>query len=1072
MPVIIRVISMDPLSSLNGLSDDKKTKEQLIKELTELRKNLEDRKEKKSDTEEELDKIKWIFKKRAVKGREEKKEYRPPYGSLLGLNVSRQIVDAVGENILECIARDYLDLLDTSSAIYEKNGDYALGIFSSGWCRLLDSASRKLCNTDDNAEALRSGKWLCHEACWNEASRISIEKMAPVDIECPGGIRLYAIPIIVEGEAIGSINISYGRPPSDPKKLLEISKKFNIGVEELKKNAASYIDRPGYIIELAKNRLDNSAKLIAEIVKSSRIEKEKEELLHDFNERVKELTALHGTAKLLQLHRPLEETLKEIAAIISPAMQYPDICSVRIIFDDAEYSTPNFFKGPISISSTTLLSNGKKITIEACYPESVRNITICPFLSEEKEMLDSIVEMLVSYIESVMIGEELMKSRELLENAQRMANIGSWEWDLAGDRLYRSKIMDEIFGWENTEDKFTINDMIEAIHPDDRDEFVKAMNETLNVGKPFDIIFRLVRPDGIIRYLHDEGSIYKDEGKPIKFHGIMQDITDQYLAEEGLKRANRHMKALIKCDEALVHANDEKTLLNDICKIIVEVGGYRLAWIGYMENDANKSVKPVASDGYDDNYLKNINVTWADSEKGRGPIGMAIRTGYPYVVKDALTDPSFRPWREEAAKHGYASALGLPLINNGIAFGALAIYSDKKNVFNEDEIALLKELADDLSYGIAALRARKKIDETMLSLKEREARLNSIFRAAPVGIGLVVNRIIKDANDNLCNMLGYSREEMIDMDARLLYPSIEDYVYVGREKYRQIGIRGTGTVETKWKRKDGSIIYVLLSSTPLDLNDLSAGVTFTGLDITERKMAEEALHDAKLQAELYLDLMGHDINNMNQIGIGFLEMALDTISLKEEEKELLQKPLEVLESSTHLIDNVRKLQRIKEGGLKYHDINIGKIMREIIPKYNSIAGREVSIILEERCECHVLANDLLVDVFSNILGNSIKHSIGPLEIKAIIDKVTIRGGEYCKVSIEDNGPGIPDILKEKLFTRFDAGKIKASGRGLGLYLVKSLVEDFCGEVTVKDRISGDYSKGCKIIVTLPLIVNN
>jgi len=126
-----------------------------------------------------------------------------------------------------------------------------------------------------------------------------------------------------------------------------------------------------------------------------------------------------------------------------------------------------------------------------------------------------------------------------------------------------------------------------------------------------------------------------------------------------------------------------------------------------------------------------------------------------------------------------------------------------------------------------------------------ESRLRSIFLAAPVGIGLVVDRIIKDANNRLCGITGYSRDELVGQSARILYPTDADYDYVGSEKYRRIAEKGTGSVETRWRRKDGTIIDVLLSSTPFNPSDLSAGVTFTALDITERKKAEEASLEAK-----------------------------------------------------------------------------------------------------------------------------------------------------------------------------------------------------------------------------------
>jgi PAS domain S-box-containing protein len=131
------------------------------------------------------------------------------------------------------------------------------------------------------------------------------------------------------------------------------------------------------------------------------------------------------------------------------------------------------------------------------------------------------------------------------------------------------------------------------------------------------------------------------------------------------------------------------------------------------------------------------------------------------------------------------------------------------------------------------------------ALREREERLRSIFRAAPIGIGVVRDRVLLEVNHRLCEMTGYTREQMIGESARMLYPDREEFERVGRDKYLQIGEKGTGTVETRWQRKDDAVIDVLLSSTPVDTADLSKGVTFTALDITQRKRAEEALRESE-----------------------------------------------------------------------------------------------------------------------------------------------------------------------------------------------------------------------------------
>jgi len=135
-----------------------------------------------------------------------------------------------------------------------------------------------------------------------------------------------------------------------------------------------------------------------------------------------------------------------------------------------------------------------------------------------------------------------------------------------------------------------------------------------------------------------------------------------------------------------------------------------------------------------------------------------------------------------------------------------------------------------------------------IKLAVSDSKMRSIFRAAPVGIGVVVDRVITQVNDRFCDMLGYNIEELIGKGSDFLYPSKEEFEWVGREKYIQIADKGTGTVETRLKRKDGKVLNILLSSTPMEPEDLSKGVTFTALDITDRKIAAE---EVKKQKEYY-----------------------------------------------------------------------------------------------------------------------------------------------------------------------------------------------------------------------------
>jgi PAS domain S-box-containing protein len=229
--------------------------------------------------------------------------------------------------------------------------------------------------------------------------------------------------------------------------------------------------------------------------------------------------------------------------------------------------------------------------------------------------------------------------------------------------------------------------------------------------------------------------------------GIAQGI-ERKRAEEKLAGLNRTLQTLYQCNQALVRATGEYDLLRSVCQILVDVGGLRMAWVGYREFNEDKTVRPVAQAGHEAGYLGRINITWADTDRGRGPMGTAIRTGTTSWNRDILTDPNMTLWRAEALRRSYASSISLPLMSHGEAFGALALYAKEPDAFTESAIEQYTDLANNLAYGVMALRTREERKRAESEIRQLNASLEK--RVAERTIELVrSNDQLKRAEEQL-----------------------------------------------------------------------------------------------------------------------------------------------------------------------------------------------------------------------------------------------------------------------------------------------------------------------------------
>lgn len=261
----------------------------------------------------------------------------------------------------------------------------------------------------------------------------------------------------------------------------------------------------------------------------------------------------------------------------------------------------------------------------------------------------------------------------------------------------------------------------DLLTPASQEIFAQRFPVFLQQGRLSDVDLDIVRKDGSVLPVRVNATAMTDaNGRFVMSRSVVYDMTAPRHAERVQARLNRALRLLSRCNMALVHSSDENALLQAICRLVVDDGGYRMAWIGYAQDDSARSVRPVAQHGFEDDYLHTAAITWADTERGRGPTGTAIREGSTQVNQNFLSNPHMAPWREAARQHGYQSSIALPLKFGAgpQAGGALMLYAAEPDAFAQDEVHLLEELAADVAFGITNLRMRHEHDRSEVRLRE------------------------------------------------------------------------------------------------------------------------------------------------------------------------------------------------------------------------------------------------------------------------------------------------------------------------------------------------------------------
>jgi PAS domain S-box-containing protein len=361
--------------------------------------------------------------------------------------------------------------------------------------------------------------------------------------------------------------------------------------------------------------------------------------------------------------------------------------------------------------------------------------------------------------------------------------------------------------------------------------------------------------DGTELWIESTVSPLEVDGRVVGGVSVSRDMTAHRAETRRRESAERALRALSTLNRELVRTSDEVTLLGEACRIAVDMAGYRFAWVAYADDDAERTIRPVAWAGSDGGYLRSLRITWADEPRGRGPVGTAIRTGRTDTMRDP-GDPRVDPWRDELGQAGFLSFAALPLSSDERTFGALVVYAAEPDSFSPAELDLLVEMAGDLAYGIVARRTQAAHDRAVDAMRRSEERYRTVVDALAEGVVVQdADGAIVAANPAARAILGW-RTRSASLPARWPVDVIREdgTPFAPRDHPAAVTLR-TGRAKRNvlmgLRRPSGEVRWIAIHTDPLRDGDGSPSVVSSFEDVTHYRTARaEQLFEARLRAAL------------------------------------------------------------------------------------------------------------------------------------------------------------------------------------------------------------------------------
>jgi len=421
---------------------------------------------------------------------------------------------------------------------------------------------------------------------------------------------------------------------------------------------------------------------------------------------------------------------------------------------------------------------------------------------------------------------------------------------------YINGAVHEIYGFDHIDIENDADKIFSLIHFDDIAYVKQSISKAMSELVPLKCQYRYMHPQkekGLMWHQMHSLPVIEPEGTVI-CHGIITDITEDKNTEQKLIKAKWLYSFISHINQMIVRVTDEQTLFKEVCDIAVNIGTFRMAWIGLID-EVTKKVIPTMIAGEDEGYLLKIKAaSIEDIPEGRGPIGIALRENRHIIVNDIENDPRMLLWREEALRRGYFSSIAVPIRKFGKPIGVFCFYASEKNFFDAEEIALLEEAANDVAFALEVFEKEALRKKEEAAGFEKEQRLHILTELSPVGIFRTdASGNTTYVNPSWSQISGLSFQEALGNGWRKAV-HIDDRERLFNGWLNATTQKEKSFSEYRFVRPDGSITWVIGQAIPeLNAENEIIGYIGTTTDITERKQAEEEFEKINKKNTAILD---------------------------------------------------------------------------------------------------------------------------------------------------------------------------------------------------------------------------